>query len=117
MAELGGLRHEWDAEITEQVPDDRIAWRNTDGKRNAGVVTFHRLDDSTTRLMVQLDYLPEGVIEKAADSLGAPHRRVRADLERFKEFVESRGSATGAYRGEVPRSPVRGESPAGSGAG
>src|SRR5215217_2523655 len=86
VAEFGGSRHEWDAEITEQKPDERVAWRNTDGKDNAGVVTFHRINDDTTRVMVQMDFVPEGVKEKIGDALGAPDRRVKGDLERFKEL-------------------------------
>jgi len=103
VAELGGTRHEWDAEITEQRPDERVAWRNTDGKDNAGVVTFHKLDESRSRVMVQLDFVPEGIKEKLGDVMGAPDRRVKADLERFKEMIEARGTETGAWRGEVPR--------------
>jgi uncharacterized membrane protein len=103
VAEFGGRRHEWDAEVTEQKPDERVAWRNTDGKDNAGVVTFHRIGDDITRVMVQMDYVPEGVIEKVGDAIGAPDRRVKGDLDRFKELVESRGHETGAWRGEVKR--------------
>jgi uncharacterized membrane protein len=103
VASFGGSRHEWDAEITEQHPDERVAWRNTDGKDNAGVVTFHKLDDDTTRVMVQMDFVPEGIKEKIGDALGAPERRVKGDLERFKAMIESRGAATGAWRGEVSR--------------
>lgn len=103
VAELGGQRHEWDAEVTEQKPDQRVAWRNTDGKENAGVVTFHRVDEDKTRVMVQLDYLPEGILEKLGNALGAADRRVKGDLKRFKELVEERGSETGAWRGEVKR--------------
>jgi len=103
VAELGGTRHEWDAEITEQLPDERVAWRNTDGKENAGVVTFHKLDDQRSRLMVQMDFVPEGIKEKLGDALGAPDRRVKGDLERFKQMIESRGRESGAWRGEVAR--------------
>jgi uncharacterized membrane protein len=103
VAEFGGARHEWDAEITEQKPDERVAWRNTDGKDNAGVVTFHRLDDNNTRVMVQLDFVPEGVKEKLGDALGVPDRRVRGDLENFKQIIEARGQESGAWRGEVQR--------------
>ena len=103
VAEFGGSRHEWDAEITEQKPDERVAWRNVDGKDNAGVVTFHRLDDTHTRVMVQMDFVPEGIKEKLGDALGAPDRRVQGDLERFKEMIEARGRETGAWRGEVER--------------
>jgi uncharacterized membrane protein len=103
VASFGGSQHEWDAEITEQTPDQRIAWKNTTGKENAGVVSFHRLDDAQTRIMVQLDFVPEGIKEKLGDALGAPDRRVKGDLERFKELIESRGGESGAWRGEVPR--------------
>jgi uncharacterized membrane protein len=102
-ASFGGKTHEWDAEITEQSPEERVAWRNVDGKDNAGVVTFHKIDGATTRVMVQMDWAPEGLMEKLGDAIGAPDRRVRADLERFKAFIESRGQETGAWRGEVPR--------------
>jgi uncharacterized membrane protein len=103
-ASFGGSSHEWDAEITEQLPDERVAWRNTDGKENAGVVTVHKIDDDTTRVMVQMDWAPEGLKEKLGDALGAADRRVAKDLARFKELLESRGGQeTGAWRGEVPR--------------
>ena len=100
-ATIGGKTEEWDAAITEQVPDMRVAWTNTTGARNAGVVTFHRLDDTTTRVMLQLDYDPEGVVENVGDALGFVSRRVEGDLERFKEFVEARGQETGAWRGTI----------------
>jgi uncharacterized membrane protein len=103
VAEFGGNRHEWDAEITEQLPDERVAWRNQDGKANAGVVTFHKLDGERSRVMVQMDWVPEGVKEKLGDALGVSDRRVKGDLERFKDLIESRGQETGAWRGEVPR--------------
>lgn len=103
VAQIGGQRHEWDAEVTEQKPDERVAWRNTGGKQNAGVVTFHRIDDTTTRVMVQLDYVPEGILEKLGDAIGAPDRRVEGDLARFKEMIESRDSETGGWRGQVRR--------------
>ena len=103
VANFGGETHEWDAEVTEQEPEERIAWRNVDGKDNAGVATFHKIDDSTTRVMVQMDWAPEGIKEKLGAALGADDRRVKGDLERFKEFLEARGSETGAGRGEVPR--------------
>jgi uncharacterized membrane protein len=102
VAEFGGSRHEWDAEITEQKPDERVAWRNTDGKDNAGVVTFHRLADDKTKVMVQMDFVPEGIKEKLGAAIGAPDRRVQGDLERFKELVESGGGGDG-WRGEVKR--------------
>lgn len=100
-ASIGGVTKEWDAVITEQRPDERIAWRNVTGARNAGVVTFHRLADNKTRVMLQLDYEPEGLVENVGDMIGVVSTRVRADLRRFKDFIESRGQATGAWRGEV----------------
>ncbi|HEX2193578.1 MAG TPA: SRPBCC family protein [Candidatus Limnocylindria bacterium] len=101
VAEVAGKDKEWDAEITEQHPDERVAWTSISGARNAGVVTFHRLDDNSTRIMLQLDAEPEGPIENVGDFLGLLDRRVQGDLERFKEFIESRGAETGAWRGEV----------------
>jgi uncharacterized membrane protein len=103
VAAFGGSRHEWDAEITEQLPDERVAWRNTDGKDNAGVVTFHKLGDDRSKIMVQLDFVPEGVKEKLGSALGFDDRKVKGDLERFKELIEKRGTETGAWRGEVAR--------------
>ncbi|HVK94811.1 MAG TPA: SRPBCC family protein [Noviherbaspirillum sp.] len=100
-ADIGGKRKEWDAQITEQVPDQRIAWRSASGARNDGVVTFHTIDSNTTRIMVQMDYEPEGVTENVGDMIGVFSRRVEGDLERFKEFLESRGHETGAWRGSV----------------
>jgi uncharacterized membrane protein len=101
VAEIGGKRHEWEAEITEQRPDERVAWRATDGKENGGAVTFHRLADDRTQIMVQMDYEPEGVVESLGSALGSDQRRVESDLTRFKQLIESRGAETGAWRGEV----------------
>jgi len=98
---IGGKTKEWRAVITEQVPDQRIAWTNTTGARNAGVVTFHRLGDNHARIMLQIDYEPEGLVENVGDTLGVVSRRVRGDLERFKAFIESQGAETGAWRGTV----------------
>jgi uncharacterized membrane protein len=103
VAEFGGSRHEWDAEVTEQKPDERVAWKNTDGTENAGVVTFHRLDDENTRVMVQMDFVPEGIMDKIGEAIGAPDRRVQGDLGRFMEMIEAAGRETGAWRGEVKR--------------
>jgi uncharacterized membrane protein len=103
VAELGGAQREWDAEITEQVPDQRIAWRATQGAQNAGVVTFHHITRDTSRVMLQLEFDPEGFVETAGDALGLVRRRAKGDLERFKEFIEARGTETGAWRGEIPR--------------
>jgi uncharacterized membrane protein len=110
VAEFGGSRHEWDAQITEQKPDERVAWQNVDGKDNAGVVTFHRVDDKVTKVMAQIDWAPEGLKEKIGDALGSADRRVRGDLERFKELIESRGAESGRWRGEVKRPDENGSS-------
>ena len=99
--EIAGQVREFDAKITEQNPDERIAWTTIDGPHQAGVVTFHRLDDNQTKVMLQLEYEPEGIVEKAGDALGVVKGRVKGDLERFKSFIESRGQETGAWRGEV----------------
>ena len=89
------------ARITEQIPDERIAWRSEDGAFNAGVVTFHHISDNKTRVTLQMDYEPEGITEKAGDAIGIVSRRVQGDLERFKEFIEKRGRETGAWRGTI----------------
>ncbi|MFI9808475.1 SRPBCC family protein [Streptomyces sp. NPDC052301] len=103
VTNIGGVRREFDAAITEQRPDERVAWTTVDGAaRQAGVVTFHRIDESTTKVMLQLDFEPEGVTETVGDKLGLVKRRVSGDLHRFKEFIEGRGGQeTGAWRGEV----------------
>lgn len=98
---IGGVEREFDAEITEQHPDERVAWNSTSGPDHAGVVTFHRLSDTETRVTVQLDWSPEGLVEKAGDALQLDERRVKGDLARFKGFIESRGVETGAWRGDV----------------
>jgi uncharacterized membrane protein len=100
-ADVGGKEKEWDAEITEQIPDERIAWRSRDGAKNAGVVTFHRLSDSKSKVMLQMEYDPQGVVEHAGDAAGVVSQRVLGDLERFKQYIESRGQETGAWRGTV----------------
>ena len=101
VAKVGGKKKEWDAKIVEQTPDERVAWKATSGAPNGGVVTFHRIDDTTTRVTVQMDVEPQDAMEKVGDAAGVPDRQVKKDLERFKEFVESRGKETGAWRGEV----------------
>ena len=107
IAEVAGVRREWNAEITEQTPDQRIAWRSVDGAPNAGVVTFHSLGDGRTRVMLQLEHEPEGITEKVGDMIGVLRMRTKGDLERFKEFIESRGASTGAWRGSVDRDATR----------
>ena len=105
-AEILGVEREWEAEIDEQRPDERIAWHALDGTTNAGVVTFHRIDDGVTKVMLQLEIEPEGIVEKAGDWLGIIRTRTKGDLERFKKFIESRGQETGAWRGEVDQDPT-----------
>ena len=100
-AEIAGKEKEWDAEITEQIPDERIAWKSRQGANNAGVVTFHRLSDSKSKVMLQMEYDPEGFVEKVGDTAGAVSQRVLGDLERFKQYIESRGQETGSWRGTV----------------
>jgi uncharacterized membrane protein len=101
VTKIAGVEREFDAEITEQHPDERVAWKSVDGKEHAGVVTFHRLGDNETRVTVQLDWETEGLIEKAGAAIGADDRQIKADLKRFKAFIESRGGETGAWRGDV----------------
>jgi uncharacterized membrane protein len=100
-AAIAGQDKEWDAEITEQTPDQRIAWTSRGGAINGGVVTFHRLSDARSKVMLQLEYAPQGVVESVGDALGVVSLRVQGDLERFKEFIEKRGRETGAWRGRV----------------
>lgn len=102
--DIAGVAREFEAEITEQTPDQRIAWRSRTGVDQGGVVTFHALNDEETRVTLQMDFDPEGFVEQVGDKLGVVSRRVKGDLERFKEFIEGRGSETGAWRGEVDRS-------------
>ena len=103
VTNIAGVEREFDAEISEQHPDERVAWRSVGGETtHAGVVTFHRIDDATTRLMVQIDWEPSGVAEKVASAVNVDDRQVQRDLEKFKELIESQGFETGAWRGDVP---------------
>lgn len=106
-ANIAGKTEEWDAEITEQTPDQRVAWRSTSGAYNAGTVRFQPMGAQQTQIYLRLDYMPEGIVEKAGDALGLVERRVTGDLERFKKFIESRGSETGAWRGEIHNAQVQ----------
>jgi uncharacterized membrane protein len=108
VAEVGGKHKEWDAEITEQRPDERIAWRSTDGPWSAGVVTFHYLDENRCRIMLQMEVEPGTLMERFGDALGILERRVKGDMDRFKEFIETRGAETGAWRGEIRQGGVDG---------
>ncbi|HEX7345913.1 MAG TPA: SRPBCC family protein [Candidatus Limnocylindrales bacterium] len=100
-AEINGVERSWQAEIVEQEPDQVVAWRSTSGAKNDGRVTFEALGADRTRVTLELEVEPEGVVEKAGDALGFVERQVEGDLRRFKEFIESRGTPTGGWRGEV----------------
>jgi len=100
---VGGVKREFDAEITEQHPDERVAWTSTGGDTDhAGVVTFHKLTDDSSRVTVQLDWAPEGVLETVGSLVGLGSHAVKKDLQNFKEFIEAWGVETGAWRGEIP---------------
>jgi uncharacterized membrane protein len=101
VANVGGERKEWSARITEQIPDQRIAWRSDGGEFTAGEVEFQPLESTNTRVTVRLHYEPKGMTEKIGDMLGVVSGRVESDLERFKDFIETRGHETGGWRGTV----------------
>jgi uncharacterized membrane protein len=103
-AKVLGKVEEWISEITEQIPDKRIAWRSTDGPSHAGVVTFHRLDEQRTRIMLQMGYTPDAM-QKVADALGIFTRRIDKDLTQFKEYAEKHGDDIDGWRGEIPSLP------------
>ncbi len=100
-ADIAGKEVEWDAEITEQIPDQRIAWRSTSGQPSAGAATFHKLSDNKTRVTLKMDYEPQGLDEKVGDAIGLVGMQAKSNLKRFKQLLESRGSETGAWRGTV----------------
>ena len=108
VAKIGGIRKEWDAKITQQEPDQRVAWTSTTGADNAGSVDFHRIDDGRTRITLTMDVDPEGVIESVGDAVGVPERQVEGDLRRFKEFIEQRAVPSGAWRGIIKQDDVEG---------
>ena len=105
-ASVAGKEESWDAEITEQTPDQVIAWQSTSGKENSGVVRFAPLGPDRTRVSVVIGYDPEGIVETVGDKLGFASSRVEGDLKRFKEFIEQRGQETGAWRGEIHQGSV-----------
>ncbi len=107
VAEIAGQRREWDADIVEQIPDERISWCSTEGATNSGVVTFHRLGNDKSKVMLQLEFEPEGAKEQVGDKLGMVKTKTKGDLERFKKFIEERGTETGAWRGEIDQEKVR----------
>ncbi|MGX5716614.1 SRPBCC family protein [Arthrobacter sp. MAHUQ-56] len=101
VAEIGGVRRQWEAKILEQVPDRKVAWAATEGATNAGAVEFEDVGGGQTSLQLTLEYEPEGLIEKVGDKLNVVDRQAEADLQRFKEFIEDEGYASGAWRGAV----------------
>ncbi len=103
VTSIGGVKREFDATITEQHPEERVAWKSDTEPRHAGVITFHRLGDTTTRVTAQMDLDPEGFAEQVADKTGIIGVRVKRDLLSFKEFIEKRGTETGGWRGDVER--------------
>lgn len=101
--DIGGVEREFDAEITEQHPDERVAWNSVDGTMHAGVVTFHRLSDDETRVTVQLDWKPVGLAENVGAAVGVDDALVARDLAKFKEMIEANGFETGEWRGDIDR--------------
>jgi len=101
VAEVGGVKREWDATILEQVPDQKVAWAATEGATNAGAVYFRPVGADRTMVRLVMEYEPEGLVEQVGDKLNIVERRAEADLERFKEFIEGRGAETGGWRGSV----------------
>ncbi len=101
IAQIGGIRREWDAAILEQVPDSKVAWAAITGATNAGAVYFQPLGSARTLVRLNLEYEPEGLVEKVGEFLNVVQRQAEGDLERFKQFIESRGTATGGWRGAV----------------
>src|SRR4051812_38303935 len=105
VAEIAGVRREWTATVLEQVPDRKVAWAATEGATNAGAVSFAPIGPARTRVTLNLDYEPEGLVEKAGDAIGFVERQAVGDLERFKTFIESQGRESGGWRGEVSGEP------------
>jgi uncharacterized membrane protein len=102
VTKVAGVTREFDTEITEQHPDERIAWHSIGGEvHQAGVVTFHKLDESKTRVMIQIDWEPQGVVETVGAVANLDDHQVKADANRFKAYIESRAQASGAWRGDV----------------
>ena len=100
-AEVWGKDKEWDAEITEQVPDQVISWRSVSGAPNAGSVRFEPVSHDRTLVRLIMEYEPEGAMEKVGDAVGVFGARMQNTMEDFKKFIENRGAETGAWRGEV----------------
>jgi hypothetical protein len=101
VAEIAGVKRQWEARILEQTPDRKVAWAATSGATNAGSVTFEDLGGGQTAIVLSLEYEPEGLVESVGDKLNVVERQAEKDLERFKEFIEDEGYASGAWRGRV----------------
>ncbi len=98
---IAGVEREFDTTITEQTPDHRIAWTTNAGPQHAGVVTFHKIDEDITRVTLQMDYDPDGLLENVADKLGFVSARIKGDMDSFKAFIEDQDAASGAWRGTI----------------
>lgn len=107
VAKVAGRRKEWDAEIVEQVPEDRIAWRSISGAPNSGVVHFRPSDATHTLITLRMNYEPQGAMEHLGTAMGVLSGRVESDLQHFKDFIQNRGTETGSWRGEIHRGEVR----------
>ena len=108
-AKVGGKVEEWDAEINEQVPDKIIAWRSTSGARNEGIVRFVPMNETKTKIELEMHWEPKDVTERVGDVLGLDDARIQGDLGRFKKFIEERRSPTGAWRGKISGDKVEGD--------
>jgi hypothetical protein len=101
VVKIGPSRRRWTARIVEQTPDERIVWESIDGTENHGAVTFHRLDHNLTRVHVEMEYFPHGLVEKVGNVFLMARRRVRKDLRLYRHFLELNGEETGEWRGEI----------------
>jgi uncharacterized membrane protein len=113
-AKVGGKMNEWDAEITQQMPDQVIAWRSMSGDRNEGIVRFQPMGAEKTKIELEMHWEPKDVVERVGDVLGADDMRIQGDLDRFKKFIESRGTPTGGWRGQIHGERVEEDQEAGS---
>ena len=101
VAKIGGKRAEWDAKILTQEPDKRISWESEDGKHTRGTVMFEEVGPTSTRIRLEMTYVPEGVLEQAGSAVGLDRRRISGDLQRFKEQIEQQGTENGGWRGKI----------------
>jgi len=101
VATIGGHTAEWEAKILEQHPDEQISWISEDGKKTRGTVSFEGLSESKTRIRLSMSYQAEGPLEQLGSAAGLDATRVRGDLKRFKDLIESRGTESGEWRGEI----------------